>query len=175
MAIRVLTAKTITREAFSPFGTVIECEGAQSFAINQGTTRRYHALAEMDVSARQGAPILSIFRAGAWRLPIRIKMLERHPLGSQAFVPLNATFPWIVVVAQAERPGPEHCEAFIVGPNQGVQYKRNVWHHPLLVLSGPSDFLVADRCGPGENLEECFFVTDECEIRLPLDAAGQGD
>ena len=168
MGIISLEAKPITKEAFAPYGTLIELEGSESFPINGGTTTRYHALAHMDVDHRGGSPILSIFRAIAWQQPITINMLERHPLGSQAFIPMGLVTNWLVVVADAPQPTAQDCRAFLVGSHQGVQYARNVWHHPLLVLSGPSDFLVADRAGPGENLEEHFFEGDTCKLVLPF-------
>ena len=150
-----LTPEPLTRAAFQPFGTVIETEGAASFQINEGTTTRFHALATAD-PGENGTAILSIFRGTPRPRPIAITMLERHPLGSQAFMPLSDA-PWLVVVADGERPTAADCRAFIATGRQGVQYTRGVWHHPLLVLRPDHDFLVVDREGPGENLEEIAF------------------
>ena len=149
---RRLTPETLTADAFAPFGTVIETSGAESFPINDGTTTRFHALATADPGP-EGAAILSIFRATRWPQPVRIGMLERHPLGSQAFFPLSLD-DWLVVVAEGERPGADELRLFRARGDQGVQYARGVWHHPLLVLTGQQDFLVVDRLGPGNNLEE---------------------
>ncbi len=80
-------------------------------------------------------------------------MLERHPLGTQAFYPLSL-YDWLVVVAEGERPGAGDLRLFRARGDQGVQYARGVWHHPLLILTEQQDFLVVDRRGPGENLEE---------------------
>lgn len=147
---RVLRTEPLSREAFAPFGTVIETEGAQAIPINQGTTLRYNALAEADPGP-DGRSILSIFIGIPRTLPIEISMLERHPLGGQAFMPL-IDHPWLVVVA--EKPEGEHLRCFKASGVQGVQYKRGVWHHPLLVLEPNHAFLVVDRAGPGDNLEE---------------------
>jgi ureidoglycolate lyase len=126
--------------------------GAESFPINDGTTTRFHALAEADTGP-SGTAIISIFRATRWPQPVEIRMLERHPLGTQAFYPL-APDDWLVVVATGERPTAEDLRLFRARGDQGVQYRRSVWHHPLLVLAERQDFLVIDRQGPGENLEE---------------------
>ncbi len=147
----MIKVEPLTAEAFKPFGQVIEADPSTAVEINSGYTTRYHALASADVG--EGAAILSIFR-GRVR-PLTVAMLERHPLGSQAFVPLNGR-DWLAVVA--ETPEPSACRAFLCRGDQGVQYARNVWHHPLLVLNESQDFLVVDRAGDGDNLEEVFFA-----------------
>ena len=146
-----IPVKPLTAAAFAPFGVVIETDHARSHLINDGLCRRYHALAIADCD---GGAILSIFRATAWPRPVHVATLERHPLGTQAFVPMER-YSWVVVVA--ERPEPEACCAFLARGDQGLQIARGVWHHPLLVLAPVQDFLVVDRAGtsgdPGENLE----------------------
>ena len=150
-----LAIEPLTKAAFEPFGDVIETAGARSFRINQGTTVRFHALATADPGP-DGKAILSIFRGTPRPAPIAIAGLERHPLASQAFVPLDAA-DWLIVVAAGERPTAADCAAFRAGGRQGVQYRRGVWHHPLLVLAPEHAFLVVDRAGPGDNLEEVSF------------------
>lgn len=145
-----LTPEPLTREAFAPFGKVLQVEGAAHFPINGGMTDRVHALAEAETDP-EGKAILSIFRSRRWPDPIRIEMLERHPLGSQAFMPLSA-HDWLVVVA--EQPEAEALRCYRARGDQGVQYATGVWHHPLLVLEPQQDFLIVDRDGPGDNLEE---------------------
>lgn len=158
---KTLTPKPLTAEAFAPFGQVIEADKAKSFLINEGTTRRYHALANVDVDAGGGSPIISIFEGQCRGWPLEIKMVEKHPLGSQAFMPLEAE-PWLVVVAEnAAAPTAEHCHAFLARGDQGVQYAPGVWHHPLLPIIGRQNFLVVDREASGEpddaNLVEHWF------------------
>ena len=156
-----LTPKPLTAEAFKPFGQVIEADHAKSFLINEGTTRRYHALADVDVGTGGGRPIISIFEGQCRAWPLEIKMMEKHPLGSQAFVPLEAKA-WLVVVADgAAVPTAEHCHAFLAQGHQGVQYAPGVWHHPLLPIVERQNFLVVDREASGEpnnaNLIEHWF------------------
>ena len=153
---RTLRIRPLTGAAFAEFGDVIETEGAQSFLINEGTTRRYNALTELDISDQSGRAILSVFEAERRAFPFQIKMMERHPLGSQAFFPLD-NWTWLAVVARGEVPTPESCEAFVATGRQGVQYAKGVWHHPLIAIEDGHQFLVADRIGDGENLEEVFF------------------
>ena len=145
-----LAIEPLTAEAFAPFGTVIQTEGADHFPINQGTTTRFHALAAADPGP-DGRAIISIFRGTRRPDPIRLTMLERHPLATQAFFPLSQ-HDWLVVVAEEPRASTLRC--FRARGDQGVNYATGVWHHPLLVLVPEQDFLIVDRDGPGENLEE---------------------
>ncbi len=146
----MIKVEPLTPQAFAPFGTVIEADPSTAVEINSGYTTRFHALAEAAVG--DGQAIISIFRGRPRELSVG--MLERHPLGSQAFVPLDGQ-PWLAVVA--ESPDLDACRAFHCQGNQGLQYDSNVWHHPLLVLGEAQDFLIVDRTGDGNNLEEVFF------------------
>ncbi len=151
----ILRPRPLTRETFEAFGAVIETHGAESFAINKGTTERFHALAQSDVG--QGETILSVFRGQPFEPPVSIGMMERHPLGTQAFMPLQNR-PWLIVVAPDKDGKPGQPQAFLAQGSQGVQYARNVWHHPLISLEVVSDFLVVDRLGDGNNLEEVDYL-----------------
>lgn len=146
---RKLKIEPLTADAFAEFGDVIAADAARRvFAINQGTTQRYHALARVDLVGGQAA--ISLARAQPFALPLTIALLERHPLGSQAFIPLHGTR-WVVVVAASAESTPR---AFLADRGQGVQYHRGTWHHPLLALDQGGDFLIVDRIGEGENCEE---------------------
>ena len=155
MAPIALTVRKLSREGFAPFGEVIDIDGAETRMINQGTTTRFHALATATVDM-YGAVIVNLFRAEPRLLPYDVDMMERHPLGSQAFYPLSGT-PWLVVAAADAGGVPGAPQVFLAGGAQGVNYRANVWHHPLITLDGISDFLVIDRGGPGDNLEECSY------------------
>ena len=171
---RQLVVEPLTAAGFAPFGAVIETEGATRLMINEGTTTRFHALAGVDVGAGDGRPILSIFRGTRRPDPIAIRMMERHPLGSQAFMPL-AAHDWLVVVAptNSDDSGPDFdgLRCFRASGAQGVSYHRNVWHHPLLILRQIQDFLIIDRAGPdGEadsaNLQEHWEASPVVVIDL---------
>lgn len=159
-----LAVEALTAAAFAPFGDVIEAGSARdAYAINDGTTQRFHDLARIDVGD-DGRAIVSLFRAQPRVLPIVIGMLERHPLGSQAFVPLDPALRYLVVVAD----DPARPRAFLAAAGQGVNYRRGTWHHPLLALDRVSDFLVIDRAGPGANCDEVMLPH---RWRLTLDGA----
>ena len=148
----------LTREAFAPFGDVIACD-CEPRSINNGTTERFHDLAVIDVLETGGRPLLNIFRGQPFAPPLRIKMMERHPLGSQAFVPIT-TNPFLVVVAKPGLPpNPQDLVAFICNPDQGVNYARGTWHHPLISLNSVSDFIVIDRgsADDQDNLDEHVY------------------
>lgn len=154
---RPLAIEPLTRAAFTPYGEVIATAEAERRMINEGTTERFHALAHADVSIGGGTAILSIFRASRRAFPVTVRMLERHPLGSQAFHPLSDD-DWLVVVGQgAEQPDSASIRCFRATGRQGVNYARGTWHHPVLVLQPQQSFLVLDREGSGTNLEEHFF------------------
>lgn len=150
-----LKVEPLTPASFAPFGEVISTTTARDeYKINLGTTTRFHDISRVDVGDEGGAPIISIFRGTPRPMPIEIKMMERHPLGSQAFMPLSGQKFLIVVAEGTEAPAAENLRAFISDGTQGVTYAKNVWHHPLLVLEPESDFLIVDRSGPGNNLNE---------------------
>lgn len=152
MSFLALTLEALTKEAFAPFGDVIEDVAAQRvYPINEGTAHRFHDLADLDCSQQGGRVIVSIFRANPRDLPFPVRMLERHPLGSQAFVPLDPQLRYIAVVSESPEVTPR---AFYVDRGRGINLKRGVWHHPLIALDRVSDFLVLDRGGPGDNCDE---------------------
>lgn len=149
----VLQVQPLTRSAFAPFGDVIALDGARHFPINGGTTERFHDLATIDVDTEGGRPLVNVFRGQPHALPFDVSMMERHPLGSQAFIPLGDVR-YLVVVAPAG-PFDERCmQAFSVQGLVGVNYARGVWHHPLIALDRTSDFIVIDRGGSQPNCDE---------------------
>jgi len=161
-----INVERLTRGNFEPFGQVIEAEHyAEMITINDGFATRYHDLAEVDVSRSAGRPLINIFRGRPRPLPIAVHMMERHPLGTQAFVPLHQD-PFLIVAAPVgDIIEPEKISAFITNGRQGINYGINVWHFPLLVLgSDEKDFLVVDRGGEGDNCEEYYFDADQVGI-----------
>jgi ureidoglycolate lyase len=154
MAGIILRPTALTAEAFAAFGDVMQTEGRESFWINDATCRRFNDLATIDVAEAGGRPLISVFEAIPRALPLQIRMLERHPLSSQAFFPLDAV-PFLVVVAEDGLGDPAgRLRAYWSSGIQGVNYRRNTWHHPLIALHRTSRFLVVDRGGPGKNCEE---------------------
>jgi ureidoglycolate lyase len=148
--VTVLKPTALTRADFAPYGDVIDFDGETHFPINQGYAERFHDLAQVDLA--DGDAIISLFRGKPRPRPIVISMMERHPLGSQAFYPLQDR-DWLLVVPQSPLDATT-LRAFRATGRQGVNYMRNAWHFPLLVLEPFSNFIVIDRKGPGNNLEE---------------------
>ncbi|REG81813.1 ureidoglycolate lyase [Marinomonas pollencensis] len=173
----VLIPEPLTAKAFAPFGDVIEAnEAARSFLINGGTTERFHDLAVVTAEAEgqaghEAARVgISVFRGQARTFPLTIGMLERHPKGSQAFMPLQDQAYFVVVAPQGENDKPDlgGLRLFYASSKQGVNYHQGTWHHPLLALSDNADFLVVDRIGGGPNCDEFFFPDDD---PITIDAA----
>jgi ureidoglycolate lyase len=149
-----LPLQALTREAFEPFGEVIDIAGRSAQSINDGRALKWADLATLDTLAGGGRTALHRYRSEPIRWPFAIEKLERHPLGSQAFIPLHQR-PFLVVVAPAGgEPGPETIRGFLTDGQQGVNYFRGTWHHYQLTLDQPGDYLVIDRAGPGRNLDE---------------------
>jgi ureidoglycolate lyase len=119
-------------------------------------TERFHDLANVEIAGENGRTLISIFRGQPYDLPLTLRMVERHPLGSQAFMPLHDR-PFLVIVAPDEDGVPGTPLAFLTEPGIGVNIGRNVWHGVLTPLDREGDFLVVDRGGEGNNLEEYFF------------------
>jgi ureidoglycolate lyase len=154
--IKTLKAQPLTKTAFARFGQVIEKSGSRSFLINQGKCRRHHAVAVADIAEEGGQVAISIFSGQPYELPHKLSLVERHPLGSQAFYPLG-NHDWLVIVCDDADGIPSEPLAFLASPDQGVSLDRGVWHGVLTPLTEASDFLVVDRVGDGDNLEEYNF------------------
>ena len=156
MTIR-LKAEVLTAKALAPYGDLMEASGTPDKVINQGKCIRYHDRALLDFS--DGAAGISIFKGEKETLPIPLQLVERHPMGSQAFVPMSADS-FLVVVARDENGIPQDPKAFLTKPGQAINFHRGTWHGVLAPLSEPGLFAVIDRIGEGTNLEEHWFDTD---------------
>ncbi len=141
----------LTREAFAPFGDVIGIDGAELININQNFAQRFNNLAHVDIAHEGGQVNISLAAAIPRPMPIAISMMERHPLGSQIFYPVEDA-PWLVLVCRDPHDAASF-RCFRATGQQGINYACGTWHHPLLVLR-PQRFFVVDRQGPGMNLEE---------------------
>lgn len=152
---RQLTATPLTAEGFAPFGDVIEVTGAPDKIINQGMCGRHHDRAQLDFGD-DGRAGISLFDAQARQLPYLVDMVERHPEGSQAFVPVSGV-PMLVVVAEDAEGAPANLRAFISQPGQSINLHRGTWHGVLAPLGAPGQYIVIDRIGDTPNLQEHWF------------------
>jgi len=162
---RIIVAEPLTRDGFAEFGDVIDTGGANHYPINGGRTERFHDLATAEATGPNARVIISMARGTPYEFPLRLAMVERHPFGSQAFIPLSPR-PFVVVVCHDGPDGPGEPRAFLTRPGQGINYPRNLWHGVLTPVGAPQDFIIVDRAGDGANLEE-FYFSHPYEIRLP--------
>ena len=143
--------KKVSKINFKKFGQIIDTGKKKYFKINNGYAKRYDNLGKIDTSTKKGKTIVSIFSAKKRSFPMKIDMMEKHPLGSQAFIPMKETTFLTFVAPKGEKPNLEKVESFIVPKGKGVNYKAGVWHFPL-ISTEDMDFLVVDRKGSGDNL-----------------------
>ncbi|MBT8153940.1 ureidoglycolate lyase [Epibacterium ulvae] len=150
----VLTIEPITATGFAPYGDLLDFSGEPDKIINQGFCGRFHDRADLDFT--DGCAGISLFQAEPRALPYRLEMVERHPAGSQAFIPMSA-HGFLVIVAPDMDGAPGHPLAFETQPGQAMNFHRGTWHGVLTPLHAPGVFAVVDRIGAGENLEEYWF------------------
>lgn len=153
----MIRIEPLTPTAFTPFGDVLDTSGDPDRMINAGLCGRWHDRARLDFGP-QGSAGISLFRSQSRTLPYRLDLLERHPLGSQAFIPMTND-PFLVIVAEDDSGSPIRIRAFRTAPGQGINLLRNIWHGVLTPLSPPGLFAVIDRVGPGNNLQEYTLLT----------------
>ena len=160
-----LPVEPVSRASFAPFGDLIEADDAAAFdTINAGTTRRFTDLTRIRLSDGAQASV-HIYRAAAVREPIELRQLERHPHGSQLFMPLQGQAFIAVVANGVASPAPNTLRAFLVSAGRGINLGAGVWHHPLLSLAD-ADFLVVERADPARNLEE-YALPAPLRLALP--------
>lgn len=167
----LLKPEPLDRETFGDFGDVIDRRGGESFFINAGSCIRFNDLATVDVLEQAGRLLVSLFVTKPTALPLTIKMLERHPLSSQAFMPLEQGSFLSVVAPAGKAPELDQIRAFYSQGQQGVNYRRGIWHHPLIALGRETTFLVLDRGADDKNCDIHSFEgeTDILTVRAQED------
>ena len=147
----VIKPKPINKENFKNFGDMITTDDIKPLEINDGYAKRYDGIANLDTNKDDGESIISIFSALKRSFPMKVDMMEKHPLGSQAFIPMKETTFLAFVAPKGEKPDLNKLEAFIIPKGVGVNYKPGIWHFPLIATED-MNFLVVDRKGSGDNL-----------------------
>ena len=151
MTDRIITPIPITKENFAKYGDMISTKDIKPLEINNGYAKRYDGIANLNTSSDNGETTISIFSALKRNFPMKIDMMEKHPLGSQAFIPMKETTFLVFVAPKEEKLDLNKIEAFIIPPGVGVNYKPGTWHFPL-ISTEDMNFLVVDRKGSGDNL-----------------------
>ena len=147
----IIKPKPINKENFKKFGDMITTDNIKPLEINDGYAKRYDGIANLDAKKDDGESIISIFSALKRSFPMKIDMMEKHPLGSQAFIPMKETTFLAFVAPEGDRPDLSKVEAFIIPKGVGVNYNAGIWHFPLIATED-MNFLVVDRKGSGDNL-----------------------
>ena len=158
-------AKLLSKKRFKKFGEVIETDGSDFFSINNNRCKRFDSLGNIDIDFATGKPIISIFRSQSFTLPHKVTLFERHPFGSQAFLPLH-TDPFLVIMAENKGEAPHGPKAFITNGHQGINIFRNTWHGILTPIVKQTDFIVVDRSEAKTNVEEYYL---EVPIHVKLE------
>ena len=151
MTEKIIKPIPITKENFAKYGDMISTKDIKPLEINNGYAKRYDGIANLNTSSDNGETTISIFSALKRNFPMKIDMMEKHPLGSQAFIPMKETTFLVFVAPKEEKPDLNKIEAFIIPPGIGVNYKPGTWHFPL-ISTEDMNFLVVDRKGSGDNL-----------------------
>ena len=148
---KIIKPVKISRSNFSSYGDLISTDDIDPMNINEGYAKRFDNLANLDTSKDSGKTIVSIFSALKRTFPMKIHMMEKHPLGTQAFIPMKETTFLAFVAPSGESPEIDKIQSFIIPPKMGINYKPGIWHFPLISTEN-INFLVIDRKGSGDNL-----------------------
>jgi len=166
----LLNVEPLTREAFAPYGNVIEKPGARVFTTNGGQAERYHDLARVAADRPDARTLVSIFHSRPFAMPLQVALMERHPISSQAFMPINGGRFIVIVGAAGQPPSAKSFRSFVSNGRQGVNYHPGTWHHPLIALE-EGDYLVIDHAGAGpgfdQDYEEVLFTPGELILQFP--------
>tara|TARA_B100000405_G_scaffold22882_1_gene16957 strand:- start:111 stop:605 length:495 start_codon:yes stop_codon:yes gene_type:complete len=146
-----INPKKVSKKNFKKFGQIIDTSKKKYFKINNGYAKRYDNLGKIDTASKKGRTNVSIFSAKKRRFPMKIDMMEKHPLGSQAFVPMKETSFLVFVAPKAKVPNLKKIESFRIPKQKGINLNRGIWHFPLISTKN-MNFLVIDRKGKGNNL-----------------------
>ena len=151
MTEKIIRPIPITKENFYKFGDMISTKNIEPLKINNGYAKRYDGVANLNTAMNNGETTISIFSAVKRKFPMKIEMMEKHPLGSQAFIPMKETTFIVFVAPEGEKPDLNKIESFIIPPGIGINYNPGIWHFPL-ISTEDMNFLVVDRKGSGNNL-----------------------
>ena len=172
MSAVTISIEPLSAEAFAPYGDVVEVEGHPADPINQGRADRYDALAKVDCEGTGNHPVISMVEARQYDLPKTVTFLERHPYGSQSFIPAGGTRFLVVVAAPGKTVDERTLKAFVSNGKQGINYHRNTWHHVMLTPFGDVTFIVVDRSDPQSNCVEHRYAEEDQPIIDPSGLEG---
>lgn len=159
-----ISAQPLTAVAFAPFGDVIESENQHQFYINDGKALRYHDIARAGIAGSEAHVGISLVDVSPWSLPLAVTLMEKHPKGSQAFIPLDSQ-PFLILVApRGVAPEPGDIHAFVSNGRQGINYHADIWHHPIVALRDQQRFIIVDRIGKDDNCDLHHLAPGRLEV-----------
>ena len=161
----IIKPKKITSKNFKKFGEIISTKKIKPININNGYAKRFDSLCKINTSLKKGNTIMSIFSTRKRKFPMNIKMMEKHPLGSQAFIPMKETKFLVFVAPKGKKPNVKKIESFIIPKQTGINYKPGIWHFPLISTKN-MNFLVIDRKGIGNNLAIHNFENEKISLKF---------
>jgi len=161
----IIKPKKITSKNFKKFGEIISTKKIKPININNGYAKRFDNLCKINTSLKKGNTIMSIFSTRKRKFPMNIKMMEKHPLGSQAFIPMKETKFLVFVAPKGKKPNVKKIESFIIPKQTGINYKPGIWHFPLISIKN-MNFLVIDRKGIGNNLAIHNFENEKISLKF---------
>ena len=161
----IIKPKKITSKNFKKFGEVISTKKIKPININNGYAKRFDNLCKINTSLKKGNTIMSIFSTRKRKFPMNIKMMEKHPLGSQAFIPMKETKFLVFVAPKGKKPNVRKIESFIIPKQTVINYKPGIWHFPLISTKN-MNFLVIDRKGIGNNLAIHNFENEKISLKF---------
>ena len=161
---KIIKPVPITKDNFSKFGDMISTSEIKPMEINNGYAKRYDGIANLNTSKDNGKTTISIFSAIKRKFPMKIDMMEKHPLGSQAFVPMSEAKFLVFVAPKGKKPNSKKIQSFIVPKQTGINYKPGIWHFPLISTKS-MNFLVIDRKGMGNNLVIYKFKNEKISLK----------
>ena len=161
---KIIIPKPINKSNFSEFGEVITTKDIKPLKINNGYAERFDGIANLDTKINDGETTISIFSALKRNFPMKIDMMEKHPLGSQAFIPMEDTKFLVFVAPKGDKPDVNKIQSFLVPKQTGVNYNAGIWHFPLISMKN-MNFLIVDRKGKGNNLVIYKFKKDKIILK----------
>ena len=164
MTEKIIKPIPITKKDFIKFGDVISTKEIKALEINNGFAKRYDDIANLNTGSENGETTISIFSALKRKFPMKIDMMEKHPLGSQAFIPMEDTKFLVFVAPKGVKPDVNKIQSFLVPKQTGVNYNAGIWHFPLISMKN-MNFLIVDRKGKGNNLVIYKFKKDKIILK----------
>lgn len=133
-----IEAQPLDPETFKPFGEVVQPGLGAVKTIRDGTVRLSRPEASLRHEADAEIAAVEFYECAATDAPLVATKVEHHPHSMQLFAPMQSAR-WLVVV------WPDGLEstpaAFVAQPDQAILYHPGIWHHGIVALDRPAQFI----------------------------------